>query len=512
MRTVRHLFALFALLALVVPFNLAQPAMAAGPTVTPGSASQEELISTRFRSFGNTGGDEIYVGVPNLGDPPRAARTITWATGLNAITIVYDQNAPSLTAKVVNVNGTFLLTNTNLLADLATKGKTHTLADLNIMQITVASRDLGTQTAPGTSTALKNVVLDGAPLGDFNGTPNVLDWKVTGAQLNDGFTLTGDIVLSGSFSTSQENSKVEIKAGYAAPTVGISASDTTICVGAPTTINVNFANVSNLYGYELKVNYPPAGFTAAGAFVNSWFDTINNAYIPSAWNAIDTSGEIKFAASKQAPAGPVSDSGTVAHVTLTATTAGVYDITLSDVLLGDRDGNQITATAAPTTVTVAVCGFATVTGKVNLQGRGTPPTGTIPPTGGTVTMLDAGYGAYSATFDASGNFTITGVKVAPVVGTTYTISATHGLYLSNITTTLLMPLDNVTLQPTRLKGGDANNDRIIGVGDLALVAGEFGNSFALPGSNADINADGKVNILDLVLPGGNLDMTAPQAW
>ncbi len=512
MRTVRHLFALFALLALVVPFNLAQPAMAAGPTVTPGSASQEELISTRFRSFGNTGGDEIYVGVPNLGDPPRAARTITWATGLNAITIVYDQNAPSLTAKVVNVNGTFLLTNTNLLADLATKGKTHTLADLNIMQITVASRDLGTQTAPGTSTALKNVVLDGAPLGDFNGTPNVLDWKVTGAQLNDGFTLTGDIVLSGSFSTSQENSKVEIKAGYAA-TVGISASDTTICVGEPTTISVNFADVINLYGYELKVNYPTTGFTATGKFDNTWFDAAGTgASVVPGWNGTPSDGVVKFAASKVA-ADPVSGSGIVATVTLTATTAGTYPITLSDVLLGDRDGNQITATAAPTTVTVTVCGFATVTGKVNLQGRGTGLTGTIPPTGGTVTLLDAGYGQRSTSFDATGNFTITNVMVAPG-GTTYTISATHNLYLSNITTTLLMPLANVTLPTTRLKGGDANNSGKVEVDDLSCIGGSFGGSPVVCGVNgsSDINADGVVNILDLVLPGGNFDLIAPQPW
>ena len=79
------------------------------------------------------------------------------------------------------------------------------------MQITVASRDTGA------SAAFNNVVLDGDSLGDFNLT-GFNDRMVEGAQLDDGFTLTGDIVLSGFFSTSQERSRVEVKVGHnAAP-------------------------------------------------------------------------------------------------------------------------------------------------------------------------------------------------------------------------------------------------------------------------------------------------------
>ncbi|MEI8167370.1 MAG: hypothetical protein WCG26_13395, partial [Chloroflexales bacterium] len=512
----RHLFALFALLALVVPFNLAQPAMAAGPTVTPGVAGfTESLIGARARAFASPSQRELFLGVPDLGNntpQSRSERDLTWAAGNNTFTFTYDSSGPSLTATVVNSTGTFPLTvDAAAISNyLTARGKTHPLSDLNLLQLIVKNP---TPTSPPpistpASITFNSVVLDGTPLGNFGGV-GFNEWTVSGAQLADGFTITGVIALTAG-PTSAENPVVEINVGYAAPTVGISASDTTICVGAPTTINVNFANVSNLYGYELKVNYPTTGFTATGKFDNTWFDAAGTRV--DGWDGTPSGGVVKFAASKVA-ADPVSGSGIVATVTLTATTAGTYPITLSDVLLGDRDGNQITATAAPTTVTVTVCGFATVTGKVNLQGRGTGLTGTIPPTGGTVTLLDAGYGQRSTSFDATGNFTITNVMVAPG-GTTYTISATHNLYLSNITTTLLMPLANVTLPTTRLKGGDANNSGKVEVDDLSCIGGSFGGSPVVCGVNgsSDINADGVVNILDLVLPGGNFDLIAPQPW
>lgn len=297
-----------------------------------------------------------------------------------------------------------------------------------------------------------------------------------------------------------------------AESVGINTSSPTICVGEPTTINVDFTNISDLYGYELKVNYPAAGFTAAGAFVNSWFDA-TDASVPAGWDGSASGGVVRFAASRQSPASPISGGGTVAQVTLTATSAGNYDITISDVLLSDRDANPIETTISPSTVRVEVCGYTTLSGRVNLQGRGRPPTGTIPPTSGTVTLADAGFGPYSATFDASGNFVINHVKVAPG-GTDYTVSAGHGVYLSNQRVVTLAPGATLALPDTRLKGGDANNSGRIDLGDLTCIGGSFGSAGAVCGTNgsSDINADGRVNILDLVLPAGNYSLTSPQGW
>ena len=68
------------ILSLALPFFPAGVAHAT--TVTPGYvAPDEDLIGVRFKSFANTGDKEIYVGVPNLGDPPRAQTDIVWASG-----------------------------------------------------------------------------------------------------------------------------------------------------------------------------------------------------------------------------------------------------------------------------------------------------------------------------------------------------------------------------------------------------------------------------------------------
>ena len=139
------------------------------------------------------------------------------------------------------------------------------------------------------------------------------------------------------------------------PTVGISATSDRVCVGDTTTINVEFTDISNLYGYEFKLSYSTTGFTAQAGFDNTWFDTTTNAFVVSGWNATDTGGIIQFATTKLAPAVPVTGSGSVATIELTGLTVGTYDITISDIILSDNDGNRINALVSPDKVTVEVC-------------------------------------------------------------------------------------------------------------------------------------------------------------
>ena len=61
------------------------------------------------------------------------------------------------------------------------------------------------------------MVLDGIALGSFYGVDTLnKDWLVTGSDMNltDGFTLTGKLWLQGPFSSSQENSAVNLTAGW----------------------------------------------------------------------------------------------------------------------------------------------------------------------------------------------------------------------------------------------------------------------------------------------------------
>jgi hypothetical protein len=282
------------------------------------------------------------------------------------------------------------------------------------------------------------------------------------------------------------------------------ATDTpTFCTGETSKVKINLNNIANLYGYQFVVNYDATKVSATGAFNNSFFDTTGD-YAP--WNATCSAGTCKFSVSKLAPQIPVTGSGTVAEVTFTGLSAGEFDVTVSNDILSDRDANAIGhAVGGP--VHMTVCGLATVSGVVSLQGRATPINS------GTVTLTNGTFGPYSTNFDpTTGAWSISNIKVLPG-GTNYTFDAAHGLYLGNRMTQVLTTGSNTT-SSTKLLGGDADNSGKIDLSDITCISGSFGGAPVTCGTtgSSDINADGTVNILDLVLPGGNYDLSTPQGW
>ena len=75
---------------------------------------------------------------------------------------------------------------------------------------------------------------------------------------------------------------------------------------------------------------------------------------------------------------------------------------------------------------------------------------------------------------------------------------------------LLWDLAPTSVAPERL-AADINNDGVVNIIDLTLVASNFGKS----GQNsADVNGDGVVNIIDLTLVAGAFGTTAgaPSMW
>ncbi|MCX6058562.1 MAG: cohesin domain-containing protein [Chloroflexi bacterium] len=294
----------------------------------------------------------------------------------------------------------------------------------------------------------------------------------------------------------------------APPVPGTSIVPTTdtplFCTGETSKVKINLNDVANLYGYQFQVNYDATKVSATGAFNNSFFDTTGD-YAP--WNATCSAGTCKFSVSKLAPQTPSNGSGTVAEINFTGLQVGEFDVTIgAGDILSDRDANVIGHTVGGP-VHLTVCGFATVNGVVSLQGRPTPINS------GTVTLTGA-FGPYSANFNSStGAWSIPNIKVMPG-GTNYTFDAAHGLYLGNRMTHALMPGETYAAAATKLKGGDADNTGLIDVSDITCISGSFGAAPVTCGAtgSSDINADGLVNILDLVLPGGNYGLLAPQGW
>ncbi len=171
----------------------------------------EMLAGARYRSFNNTGGSEIFLGVPDLGvGGNRNETNATWVSGLNTITWTLDRGTDSMTATLSNSAGNWNLTYPNLSTQIAVLGKTFTLDDLDIMQIDVANRD------SGTTVNLLDITLDAVPLVPddiITANPSFTTWMVFDYDFSVGFTITATIELGGSFSNSQELSRVELKVG-----------------------------------------------------------------------------------------------------------------------------------------------------------------------------------------------------------------------------------------------------------------------------------------------------------
>ena len=280
------------------------------------------------------------------------------------------------------------------------------------------------------------------------------------------------------------------------------------CTGESTTVSISLAEVTDLFGYQFIVHYDPGLVNVSAAFDNTFFNTSVNASVPSGWDASCSNGTCKFAASKIEPGAPVTGSGPVAQLILSGVNAGTFDLTITDSILSDRDARGMAHN--PGSLHLTVCGYANVSGTVLLQGRETPVNA------GQVTLTDPSntFGPYMTSFNpTTGAFTIGNVRVLPG-GSNYQLDAAHGLYLGSRTTHTLQPLDNYSAPDTRLLGGDANNDGLIDLSDLTCIGGSFGGTPVPCGTtgSSDINADGTVNILDLVLAGSNYELTSPRIW
>lgn len=298
-----------------------------------------------------------------------------------------------------------------------------------------------------------------------------------------------------------------------APTLAATTADGLICTGESTTVVIDLAAVTNLYGYQFQVSYNPTYASASGAFVDSFFDVNTNGSVPGGWNAACAAGVCQFAKSEVAPDPAVSGSGRLAQITLTGVAPGTFDMAISEDILSDIDGAALPHNvSAPLPITV--CGFATVSGNVTLQGR--PGNNND---AGTVTLTEQDVppnfaGPYSGPFSATdGWFSIANVPYMPT-GSLYTIAAAHSLYLTNTQT--VMVTGDLTGQNARLWGGDANSDGKVSIADLGCIGGDFGStppaSTCGGGGSPDINGDGTVNIQDLTIAGGNFDKASPQPW
>ncbi|MEM1412921.1 MAG: hypothetical protein AAGH19_11245, partial [Pseudomonadota bacterium] len=170
---------------------------------------EEDLLGVRFRSFGNTGGREIFLGVPDLGiGGNRVEIDTTWSDGDFPFTFTLDRVNDTLRIQIAGRD----LTYSNVSSRIAAlkPDSPYTLFDLNLLQIDIAQRDAGT------TVQLIDLQVNGGETNSFVPASNGFHtWTITNecVAVEEIATLSGTLRLSGTFGRSQENSRLEIKAG-----------------------------------------------------------------------------------------------------------------------------------------------------------------------------------------------------------------------------------------------------------------------------------------------------------
>ena len=147
---------------------------------------------------------------------------------------------------------------------------------------------------------------------------------------------------------------------------------------------------------------------------------------------------------------------------------------------------------------VADYGHGFITGTVQLEGR-TDYSG--------VTVSPSGVGDPVVT-GADGTFTLT---VRP--GTGITVTASHPCYLSSAKTGVAVDMNDTTaIGATTMLAGDIDRDGLVTVVDIMLISANLGNTSPPVDSKYDVDGDGTVEMDDLNLVTGNWNKAAPTAW
>ncbi|MFW5714153.1 MAG: Ig-like domain-containing protein [Brevefilum sp.] len=185
------------ILALLLLGLIATETAYADPVVTEGDHPSADIkAAVRFKSFGNSGSKEIYLGGSDIG-ADRSESDVTWKSPSdNPIVFSYVPDDGKLTAKVTTPSQTYTLD-----YDIGDIGA------INYLQIDVVNRE------DETTVNLNNLTVGSESLGSFVGD-GWRTWHVTGLDLSEGFTILGEIELGGTQPASDELNKIQISVGF----------------------------------------------------------------------------------------------------------------------------------------------------------------------------------------------------------------------------------------------------------------------------------------------------------
>ncbi|MBC7255290.1 MAG: right-handed parallel beta-helix repeat-containing protein, partial [Chloroflexi bacterium] len=268
--------------------------------------------------------------------------------------------------------------------------------------------------------------------------------------------------------------------------------------GETVTVDIQ-ADVANLYGVQFSLTFDKTKLQ-----VQSTQDS-GTGYFKGSENCSTTydndAGTLSFFCTRRSPDGAVSGTevkllsitfNVIAEVDGNTTTT--IDLDADSVRLGALGGVNIYVDSV-TDGTATLYGTTDVSGRVDLQGR-TDDAGAV------VTFpLGPLYGGGTDTTDSWGRYDFTGVTDG-----SYNVTIEMARYL-DAAKMVNVQGDTMDLGTVLLLGGDVDDSDTIVINDLTAIGGKFGQTVDPATTNEDINYDSRVDILDLVLAGGNYDLS-----
>jgi hypothetical protein len=267
------------------------------------------------------------------------------------------------------------------------------------------------------------------------------------------------------------------------------------------TINVDIkTDTHELYGAQMALTFDPSllevmSYTTSGV---GYFEGSD----PSTVSYNNTTGALSYRCTRSLSDAPVSAVGVIlVRITFRAreiagtSTGATIDVTTSSVKLSAVGGVNIFVNSV-TDDSLTILGTTTVQGVVDLQGRDNDSGALVDPsTGGTY-----GYNPAPVTTGSWGTYSFSNMT-----DDTYTFTIEMARYL-DASAVVVVGGDTKTLNKVVLLGGDATDDDHIDISDAGIIGGQFGRSGGgITDTRADINNDNMVDILDLVLMGGNYE-------
>jgi hypothetical protein len=272
-----------------------------------------------------------------------------------------------------------------------------------------------------------------------------------------------------------------------------------VYVGDETTVEIWASEVVDFYGAQFTLTFDDTIVEGMSVEAGSAFTAFPDEYEVAVAEIV--SDTVNFAATllRVPKAGPLEGDVQLAVISFSALSEGISPVAFGEVKLSNIYGEPIAFTTADGEIEVTTAPTI-LTGNAYMEGRSDHS--------GILVTLEIS-SVMTVTTDISGTYTFENVPSGA-----YSLTMSADLYLSAMAINVAV-LENetnyacdVTMLGGDLTGPNGPADDVIDILDLAKCA----SSFETDDAEADVNADGIVDVYDLVLLGKNFKLEGPTVF